>query len=96
MRVRAALASATAALVAVGLIACGQIRTMRMTYIKKDSSEARMMEDQETLKRTKGVENVIAHIDADNTINLQLFVDEDDSAIGRKKVLELGYQQIRN
>ena len=96
MRARTLVASATAALLAVGLVACGATRTLRMTYTKHDSSEARMLQDENDLKRTKGVKQVIMHIDTDNTINLQLFVDEDDSAAGRQKVLDLGYAQVRN
>jgi maltose-binding protein MalE len=96
MRARAILASATAAVIAIGLVACGATRTMRMTYIKRDSSEARMLQDESDLKRTKGVKQVITHIDTDNAINLQLFVDEDDSTAGRQKALDLGYSQVRN
>jgi maltose-binding protein MalE len=96
MRARTVLASATAALLALGLVACGQARTLRMTYIKKDSSEQKMLQDEDELKRTKGVKQVIAHIDSENAINLQLFVDEDDSVIGRQKALDLGYSQVRN
>ena len=96
MRVRPLLASATALLIAIGLVACGATRTMRMTYVKRDSSEARMLQDEKELKSTKGVKQVISHIDSDNAINLQVFIDEDDSTIGRQKALDLGYSQVRN
>lgn len=96
MRVRTVLAAVATAVLAVGLVACGATRTLRMTYIKKDSSEARMLQDESELKRTKGVTQVITHIDADNAINLQLFVDEGDSVAGRQKALDLGYSQVRN
>jgi hypothetical protein len=96
MRVTSALAVIASGLLALSIVACGAVRTMRMTYIKRDSSESRMLQDETELKRTKGVKNVIAHIDAQNNIDLQLFVEEDDSVAGRQKALDLGYSQVRN
>ncbi len=100
MSIRPILASCAAAALALGIslgmVACGATRQERYTYVKKDASETRMLADKEELKRTSGVKQVIATIDAQNAITLQLFVDEDDSKKGLEKVLDLGYSQVRN
>lgn len=95
-RLLAACAAGALALLLMGITACGAARTLRMTYVKKDSSEQRMLQDQQELEKTRGVTQVIATIDAQNSISMQLFVDEDDSVEGRQKALELGYAQVRN
>ena len=87
----------TAALALVAsLVGCGATRTVQFEYIKKDTSENRMRQDVSELKATTGVADVIPHIDASNTVTLDIYLDEDDSDTGAKKALELGYQQVRN
>jgi hypothetical protein len=93
---RSLISLCTTAALAVVLAACGATRTTGLVYVKRDSSEQRMLQDEDALKRTKGVTQVIMHIDADNTVTLKLFVDEGDNGPGRQKALELGYSQIRN
>ena len=87
--------TATLAVVA-GLAGCGATRSVQFEYIKKDTSELRMRQDVDELKATDGVVNVIPHIDAANTVLLDVYLDEDDSNKGAQKALELGYQQVRN
>jgi len=93
---KSALALVTAVAVAAGLVGCGATRTVQFEYIKKDTSEMRMRQDVDDLKGTSGVVNVIPHIDASNTVLLDIYLDEDDSNKGAQKALELGYQQVRN
>jgi hypothetical protein len=100
MRISALMSVAGTALLgcAVALNACGD-RTrheVRLTYIKHDSSEQRMLHDKEDLLHTRGVRNALPAIDSSNTITLQLFLDERDDVPGRNEVLSLGYVQIRN
>ncbi|MBA2482020.1 MAG: hypothetical protein H0V44_15245 [Planctomycetes bacterium] len=75
---------------------CGQTRQIVKTYVKKDSSESKMLQDETDLKRTGGVKQVISHIDSANTITMDLYLDEDDDGKGRQKALDLGYVQVRN
>ncbi|MBA3709692.1 MAG: hypothetical protein H0W83_12835 [Planctomycetes bacterium] len=91
-----ALAVSCIAVLACGLSGCGETRTLSLTYVKKDSSESKMLQDADDLKRTGGVKQVLPQIDSANTITLVLNVDEDDSAKGRQKALDLGYAQVRN
>jgi hypothetical protein len=98
MIVRALVACciAGAATLSLLLAGCGQTRQIVKTYIKKDMSESKMLQDETELKRTGGVKQVIAHIDSGNTVTLDLYLDEDDDAKGRQKAIDLGYIQVRN
>jgi uncharacterized protein YceK len=93
---KSALALVTALAVAAGLAGCGATRTVQFEYTKHDTTEMRMRQDVDELKGTSGVVNVIPHIDASNNVQLDVYLDEDDSNKGAQKALELGYQQVRN
>jgi hypothetical protein len=91
------LALAAALAIAAGFAGCGDTRpAVQYIYVKHDCSEMRMRQDVSDLQGTTGVVQVIPHIDASNTVTLEVQLDEHDSTRGAQKALELGYQQVRN
>jgi len=77
--------------------ACGEPRPdLRLSYVKEDSSERRMLQDKQDLLHTSGVTQALLKIDAKNEITLNLFVQDGHDNPGRSKALELGYTQVRN
>lgn len=79
---------------------CGDDRegtpSIQLTYIKHDGSEHRMLLDKREFEHTPGVTQVISSIGSDDTITVQLYLDEHHSEAGRQKALDLGYHQVRN
>ncbi len=78
------------------LAGCGAARTVSYTYTKPNAAEAALVRDEQDLRHTSGVENVITRIDSSNTATIVLYLNEDDLQPGQQKILELGYQRVRN
>jgi len=87
----------TCAALVIMVCGCGEPRPdLRLSYVKEDSSERRMLQDKQDLLHTSGVTQALLKIDAKNEITLDLFVQDGHDNPGRSKALELGYTQIRN
>jgi len=87
----------TCAALVLMVCGCGEPRPdLRLSYVKEDSSERRMLQDKQDLLHTSGVTQALMKIDAKNEITLNLFVQDGHDNPGRSKALELGYTQVRN
>lgn len=86
-------------LVVLGAVAgCSDSREeqVRLTYFKHDGSERRMRQDEQELRATRGVVNVLPTIDSSNLITIEVFLLQSDQNPGEQKALDLGYTQARN
>ena len=80
-----------------GLVGCGaRPLTESYTYVKEHVSQSQLLDDERTLKRTKGVKQVISHLDDKDTARIELIVDEKHKAPGVQQIQDLGYLQVRN
>lgn len=90
---------ATAALGIAALVAftgCGTRKEIAYTYTKANVTETMLLEDKAVLKQTDGVVKVIGHLDDRNTARIELIMKAKGEEPAVKKILELGYQQVRN
>ena len=90
---------ATTALGLVALVAlagCGTRKEIAYTYTKANVTEVMLLEDKAALKQTDGVVKVIGHLDDRNTARIELHMKAKGEEPAVRKILELGYQQVRN
>ena len=83
--------------VLAGLVGCGaRPLTVSFTYIKEHVSQSQLLDDENTLKRTNGVKQVLPHLDDKDTARIELIVDEKHKTAGLQPIQDLGYLQVRN
>ena len=92
--IRATAALGIAALVT--LAGCGMRKEIVYTYTKANVTEITLLEDKAALKKTEGVVKVIGHLDDRNTARIELFMKAKGEEPAVRKILALGYQQVRN
>lgn len=80
----------------VTLAGCGTRKEITYTYTKANVTETMLLEDKAALKQTDGVVKVIGHLDDRNTARIELIMKAKGEEPAVKKILELGYQQVRN
>jgi hypothetical protein len=92
MRLTLSVALATV----LALVGCREVRTVSYTYTKPNYSQNQLLDDEQALKRTTGVRQVIPKIDDKNTARIEIILDEQNKAPGLRLIQDLGYQQARN
>lgn len=80
----------------VALVACGEPRKITHTYTKPNMSQQALLDDEQQLKKTDGVLQVMSKIDDKNTVRLDVILDADDKAGGIRYLLDQGYSEVRN
>lgn len=92
--IRATAGLGLAALVALG--GCGVRKEIVYTYTKANVSQTQLLDDKAALKETDGVLRVITHLDEKGTARIEFHVKEKHEDPAVRKILDLGYQQVRN
>lgn len=80
----------------VALVACGEPRKVGYTYTKPMMTQQALLDDEEQLKKTDGVLQVMGKIDDKNTVRVEVILDADDKGDGIRYLLDQGYSQVRN
>jgi hypothetical protein len=81
----------------VALAGCGsRPLTVSYTYQKEHVSQSQLLEDERTLKHTKGVTQVLSHLDDKDAAHIELILDQRHPDAGLRQVQDLGYTQVRN
>ena len=81
----------------VALVACGEPRTkVSYTYTKQMMTQQALLDDEQQLKKTDGVLQVMGKIDDKNTVRVEVTLDADDKGGGIRYLLDQGYSQVRN
>lgn len=90
-----ALLCTCAGLVALG--GCGaRPLTVSYTYTKEHVSQSQLLDDERSLRKTKGVTQVLSHLDDKDAARIELIVDQKHKDAGLQQIQDLGYIQIRN
>ncbi len=55
-----------------------------------------LLDDEQQLKKTDGVLQVMGKIDDKNTVRVEVTLDADDKGGGIRYLLDQGYSQVRN
>ncbi len=79
----------------LALVACSS-RSVVYTLTKPNVSQAQQIQDEKLLRDTSGVRNVLPRHDSANTVTLELYLDQDNTAKGLQVATDLGYQRVRN
>ncbi len=87
---------AAAALVAMALVAGCASRAVAYTMTKADVSQSQLIQDEQVLRETSGVQKVITRHDSANGVTIELYLDEGHTVKGLQTATDLGYQQVRN
>ncbi len=82
-------------LVVAALSGCAPTR-VQATFTKANVSEPQLNQDVAELRRTTGVEQVLPRHHLDNTVTIQLYLDEDNPLPGKQTAADLGYAQVRD
>jgi hypothetical protein len=91
---RALTSFAAVAIAALALVGC-ETRTVSYTFEKSGLSQFDMIRDEEKIRDTSGVENVITNVDSKGNATVQLYLDEENKTPGLKKMVdELGYRMV--
>jgi hypothetical protein len=80
----------------VALVACGEVRKVNYTYTKPNMTQQALLDDEQQLKKTDGVLQVMGKIDDKNTVRMVIILDADDKANGIRYLLDQGYSEVRN
>lgn len=79
------------------LVGCGaRPLTVSFTYQKEHVSQSQLLDDERTLRHTKGVAQVISHLDEKDAARIELIVDQKHKDAGLQQIQDLGYIQVRN
>jgi hypothetical protein len=79
----------------LALAACSS-RAVVYTLTKPNVSQAQEIQDEQLLRGTSGVRNVLPRHDSANTVTLELYLDQDNAVKGLQVATDLGYQRVRN
>ena len=80
----------------IALVACGEPRKVNYTYTKPNMTQQALLDDEQQLKKTDGVLQVMGRIDDKNTVRVVVILDADDKAEGIRYLLDQGYSEVRN
>lgn len=81
--------------IALGLIGCGDVRTVSYTFHKSGVTQLDLIKDEEKIKDTSGVENVISSIDSLGNASVIVYLDEENKTPALKRMVDkLGYQMV--
>lgn len=80
----------------VALVACGEPRKVTNTFTKPMMTQQALLDDEQQLKKTDGVLQVMGKIDDKNTVRIDVILDADDKADGIRYLLDQGYSEVRN
>lgn len=81
----------------VALVACGEPRhKVSYTYTKPMMTQQALLDDEQQLKKTDGVLQVMGKIDDKNTVRVEVILDADEKDGGIRYLLDQGYSQVRN